>query len=51
MVSSHVDALETKHADLERAIAQENSRPAPDDTMLRQLKLKKLRIKEELASY
>lgn len=49
MESSHVSALHTKHAGLERQIQQELSRPAPDQSMIQVLKKRKLRIKEELA--
>jgi hypothetical protein len=50
MVSSHVNALQSKHAGLEAAIAQEMNRPAPDDVTLRELKRRKLKIKEEIAA-
>ena len=49
MQSSHVDALQTRHAGLEARLRQEMSRPAPDDAMIKQIKLKKLRIKQELS--
>ncbi|MCX7863445.1 MAG: YdcH family protein [Novosphingobium sp.] len=49
MASSHVTALELKHAGLERQIEEELSRPLPDDTRLQMLKKQKLRIKEALA--
>jgi hypothetical protein len=45
---SHVNALEFKHAGIERQIEEELSRPLPDDTVLQTLKKRKLRIKEEL---
>ncbi len=48
--SGHVNALQSKHAGLEAAIAEEMNRPAPDETAIRSLKRKKLRIKEEIAS-
>ncbi len=50
MQSSHVDALQTRHAGLEARLRKEMSRPAPDDTMIKELKLKKLKIKQELAA-
>ncbi|MFA6219128.1 MAG: YdcH family protein [Erythrobacter sp.] len=50
MQSSHVEALKAKHAGLEARLHLEQSRPAPDVTMIQQLKKRKLRIKEELAS-
>ena len=48
MDASHSTALQLKHAGLERQIAQELSRPSPDDVMIQSLKKRKLRIKEEL---
>ena len=49
METSHVSALQLKHAGLERQIAEEMSRPSPDNSMVRELKKRKLRIKEELS--
>lgn len=49
MESSHITALQSKHAVLEQQIAQEMSRPIPDDRRVMELKRRKLRIKEELA--
>ena len=49
MESSHVNALQSKHAGLEAKLREEMNRPAPDAAMIQQLKRKKLRIKEELA--
>ena len=48
MDTSHVSALQLKHAGLERQIQEELSRPLPDNAMLQTLKKQKLRIKEEL---
>ncbi|MCP9222233.1 YdcH family protein [Erythrobacter sp. LQ02-29] len=50
MNASHVSALKSKHAGIEAAIAQEMTRPAPDDAMLQRLKREKLRLKEELGT-
>ncbi|MGX7925138.1 YdcH family protein [Tsuneonella sp. HG094] len=47
--SSHANALETKHAGLEARLRDEMNRPAPDAVMIKQLKVAKLRIKEELS--
>lgn len=47
-VSAHIDALQKKHADLEAALAAEESRPMPDFTEISSLKKRKLLIKEEL---
>jgi len=49
MESSHVTALQSKHAGLEAKLRNELNRPFPDDTMVQQIKKEKLRIKEELA--
>jgi hypothetical protein len=50
MQTTHQTALETKHATLDRRIAEEAGRPLPDATVLHGLKKQKLRIKEELSS-
>lgn len=49
MESTHISALQIKHAGLEKQIQMEMSRPLPDDTLVAQLKRKKLKIKEELS--
>ena len=49
MESTHVSALQMKHAGIERQIAEEMNRPMPDLSMLQTLKKRKLRIKEELS--
>lgn len=49
METSHVSALQLKHAGLERQIEQEMSRPMPDLATIQTLKRRKLRIKEELS--
>jgi hypothetical protein len=51
MESTHISALQTKHAGLEKQIQMEMSRPLPDDTLVAQLKRKKLKIKEELSRF
>ena len=50
MHSTHQTALESKHATLDRRIAEESGRPMPDTAMIAGLKKQKLRIKEELTS-
>jgi len=47
--SSHVNALQSKHAGLEARLRAELARPAPDAAMIQQLKKRKLRLKEEIA--
>lgn len=49
METSHVSALQLKHAGLERQLADEQSRPQPDLVTIQLLKKRKLRIKEEIA--
>jgi len=51
METSHVTALQAKHEGLERRIREEMNRPAPDETMVQNLKKQKLRIKEEIAQF
>ena len=48
MATTHQTALETKHATLDRRIAEETGRPHPDTAAIADLKRRKLRIKEEL---
>ena len=49
MEYAHMSALQAKHAGLDRLIRQELTRPVPDDAILRDLKRRKLRVKDELA--
>lgn len=48
MQTAHYQALEAKHAVLDRRIAEEAERPLPDSAALAMLKKQKLRIKEEM---
>lgn len=48
MSMSHLSALKSRHADLDAKIANEERRPAPDTSLLAQMKKQKLKIKEEL---
>jgi len=48
MDTSHVSALQLKHAGLERRIEEERGRPLPDNAVIQTLKKQKLRIKEEI---
>lgn len=45
----HIEALKAKHASLEHAIDQENTRPHPDDDAICSLKKRKLQIKDQIA--
>ena len=48
MNTAHRSALEAKHAGLDRRIAEEERRPAPDQAVLHDLKKQKLKLKEEI---
>ncbi len=47
-MSSHLSELRKKHQALSEIIEEEQRQPACDDLNLKQLKLKKLYIKEEI---
>ena len=47
-IQKHLAALKEKHANLDRLIAEEMERPAPDDMKIQDYKKKKLLIKEEI---
>lgn len=48
METSHVSALQMKHAGLEKRLEQEMNRPMPDNVAIQEIKKRKLRIKEQL---
>ena len=50
MQTTHQVALETKHAAIDRRLAEESHRPLPDMVRVADLKKQKLRLKEEIAS-
>ena len=45
---NHIEALKEKHASLETALFDENSRPMPNDSIIKNIKREKLSIKDEL---
>ncbi len=47
-LQSRIEALKTRHADLDTRLREEDSRPRPDTDLMVKLKLDKLRLKEEL---
>ena len=49
MQQAHISALETKHADIDARILDEEQRPWPDMATLARLKKEKLRVKEAIA--
>jgi hypothetical protein len=50
-VSSHLNALQSKHAGLEARLRDELARPAPDTAMIQAIKKQKLRLKEAIAGH
>jgi hypothetical protein len=50
MQTTHISALEAKHATLDQRISRESQRPMPDALVLADLKKQKLRLKEEISS-
>ena len=50
MQTTHQTALETKHAALDKRLADESHRPLPDAKTVTDLKKQKLRLKEELTA-
>ena len=49
MQNAHMEALMSKHANLDARIMEESLRPHPDETTLARLKKEKLRVKEAIA--
>lgn len=49
MQQAHISALQTKHADIEARINEEEQRPLPDDATITRLKKEKLKVKEAIA--
>ena len=47
-IEARIRELGSRHENLDRAIQDETRRPASDDMRLRELKRRKLRLKEEL---
>ena len=47
-MSSHLSELRKRHQSLSDIIDEEQKRPASDDLSIKQLKLKKLHLKEEI---
>jgi hypothetical protein len=49
-LQDRIESLKAKHAALDTAIDAEARRPLPNSTLIKDLKLKKLHIKEELSN-
>ncbi|MEX1147426.1 MAG: DUF465 domain-containing protein [Sphingomonadales bacterium] len=50
-VEGHLLKLQEKHANLERTIAEENLRPAPNTGRITELKRMKLKLKEQISNF
>ncbi len=48
MNTSHISALESKHAELDAKLEREQNRPLPDSDRIHHLKKQKLHIKDVL---
>ncbi len=47
--AAHATALSQKHQHLDQQIEEELAKPSSDDALIRQLKQKKLRLKDEIS--
>lgn len=47
-LENRIEALKSRHQELESALEMEETRPFPDDVEIHSLKKEKLRIKDEL---
>lgn len=47
--TSHIDALNSKHAGLDARLRAEMARPSPNASMIQDIKKQKLRLKEEIS--
>jgi hypothetical protein len=48
-LDDQLDALESKHTQLETALRKEQKRPQPDDITIQQLKREKLALKDQIS--
>ena len=49
-IEARIRELGSRHETLDRAIHEETNRPAADEVRIRELKRRKLRLKEEMES-
>ena len=49
-VLNRIEALKTKHNELEHKIEAEEIRPLPDDALIHDLKRQKLKVKDEIST-
>lgn len=50
-VAARIDAIRSRHRSIDRTVEAEQARPLPDADVLRALKRKRLRLKDEMRSY
>ena len=48
-IPAHLEQLSHKHRTLDRRIAEERNRPSADEAKIAQLKLEKLKLKDQIA--
>ena len=48
-VEDRIHTLQNRHAELEKKLESENSRPLPDEEVIRNLKHEKLSLKDEIS--
>lgn len=48
-IPAHLEQLSQKHRTLDQRIAEERTRPSVDEAKIAQLKLEKLRLKDQIA--
>ncbi|MEQ8387395.1 MAG: DUF465 domain-containing protein [Alphaproteobacteria bacterium] len=46
--TDRIRTLKARHKEIDDSLTQENNRPHPDDSLLKDLKLQKLRLKDEI---
>ena len=49
-IDERIAILRLRHQELERVIEEEQQRPLPDDPLIKNLKRRKLRIKDKIAA-
>ena len=48
-IADRIQTLKSRHADLDKLLESENSRPMPDEEVIRNLKHDKLSLKDEIS--
>ncbi len=50
-IIQHLKVLHEKHAELDAALEEQYTRPVPNEELVKDLKIKKLRIKDEISRF